>query len=133
MEASVPAFFEPRNERYDHQNGNQCPSKSVSLTIRLVFWHRYSPLKREARKTGPKNTELLAGAIEALAFTALGLAASAGTQILLLDIVAGVAVGVVVVDGLLDRMPRGLLRHCAPPNARPIGALCGLATSRLTD
>lgn len=44
------------------------------------------------------------------------LAARAGTKILLLDIVASVTVRIVVVDILLDRMPRIHFSHlfCSP-------------------
>jgi hypothetical protein len=39
------------------------------------------------------------------------LAAVALPQVLFLDVVSGVALGVVVVDRLFDRMPRGFLGH----------------------
>ena len=49
--------------------------------------------------------------IKLCAFLAQRLSASAFPQILFLDIVARVAVGVVVMHGLLNRVPGGFLRH----------------------
>lgn len=53
----------------------------------------------------PAGREFPASA-EVLALLAERLAARAGATVLALDVVAGVAVGVVMMDTLLDRVPR---------------------------
>ena len=61
---------------------------------------------------------LLALPIEIRAFLAKRLPASALTQILPLNVVARIAVRVVVMNGLFDGVPRRLLRHCWFPFLR---------------
>jgi hypothetical protein len=61
------------------------------------------------------KVRLLALPIEIRAFLAKRLPASALTQILPLNVVARIAVLVVVMNGLFDGVPRRLLRHyCFP-------------------
>jgi hypothetical protein len=49
--------------------------------------------------------------VESFTLFAQRFSASAFPQILFLDIVARIAVGIVVMHGLLNRVPRGFLRH----------------------
>jgi hypothetical protein len=57
------------------------------------------------------DVRLSTSAIEICALLAQWLAARALTQIFLLDVVPGIAVRIVVMNGLLNRMPWGFLRH----------------------
>lgn len=61
-----------------------------------------------------RGGSLLSSAIEVSAFLAERLSARSLSQILLLDIIACITVGVVVVNVLLYRVPRRFLWHLFP-------------------
>ena len=60
-------------------------------------------------------TPLIVPLVETFAFGAEWFASGSGAPVLAFDVVAGVAVGVVVVDVRFDRMPRRYLCHVSSP------------------